>query len=559
MSDWVSRRLRRRRLLAAGAFGVVTLGVSGCASPTPATPAAGGAAPGSSPGATGGTPKYGGTIRTMTTLVERNLDPQMRDGAMPGLGNDVCYSQLLTYKWGPDLKPMTYIPQGDLAESWTQPDEMTYLFKMRPGAKWQNIAPVNGREVSAEDVIYSYQRAQSLRVYSPRFTGISKLEAPDKLTLKVTLDKPNPDLLSTLAEPTGTQIIAKEVVDQRGDLVAPPVVGTGPWIFERFVPGEVFTATRNPDYFIKGRPYADRFESIRTPSTADIVNAFRTTQADRRINTAGWGLWGQAGDAIQKAVPNASIQWILLDRDPVELWLNTRDANFGDIRVRQAISKAIDRKAIASAVFNDRFALSSGISMPAPDYNLPESELAAFYARDVEGAKKLLADAGKSSGLTFEALVLDAGQGVFTTIAQLVQANLKDVGVTMTLTVAAEGPFAAQQTAGTFTATIGKGGAGSTNGLLFGRYRTGGGLNYAGLSDAELDKLIDQQATLGKDPAARKTKLQEVQRRAIAQYVYVNLLDYQQPDSAQAEVRGFNSVIGMQANNAFLQDTWLNI
>src|SRR5262249_51201223 len=148
-------------------------------------------------------------------------DPHMRDGSMSGLGNDVCYSQLLTYKWGPDLKPPSYVPVGDLAESWTQPDEMTYLFKMRPGVKFHNIAPVNGREVTAEDVIYSYQRAQSLRVYSQRFTGISKLEAPDKLTLKVTLDKPNPDFLATLAEATGTQIIAKEVVDQRGDLVGP--------------------------------------------------------------------------------------------------------------------------------------------------------------------------------------------------------------------------------------------------------------------------------------------------------------------------------------------------
>src|SRR5947209_1830532 len=124
------RRLSRRRVLGAGALGVIGLGVGACTSttetPTPApgatsaapagspTPRAGGAPP---PAASRPTPKYGGTIKTGTTSAERSLDPHVSNGGAGSHGSMNCYNQLLCYKWGPDVKPPSYVVIGDLAES----------------------------------------------------------------------------------------------------------------------------------------------------------------------------------------------------------------------------------------------------------------------------------------------------------------------------------------------------------------------------------------------------------------------------------------------------------
>src|SRR6266567_2412546 len=98
-----------------------------------------------------------------------------------------------------------------------------------------------------------------------------------------------------------------------------------------------------------------------------------------------------------KAVPKSTVYWVNLNRNPSEMALNLRNDLFKDIRVRQAIGKAIDRKAIIDSVFLGRASLSSGIIMPSADYQLPEVELQSLYKRDVDGAKQLLKAAGKET------------------------------------------------------------------------------------------------------------------------------------------------------------------
>src|SRR5262245_4067091 len=175
---WAGRRLSRRRVVRGAALGAVGTVLAGCASSSaPASPAA------NTPAATveaapttgaagaptaGAQPKRGGTIKTMSTTSERNLEPHISGGVstLGAVGPLVCYSQLLTYKWGPDVKAPAYIPTGDLAESWTQPDPTTHIFKLRPGVKWHNIPPVNGRELVADDIVYSLQRIRDLKSFA---------------------------------------------------------------------------------------------------------------------------------------------------------------------------------------------------------------------------------------------------------------------------------------------------------------------------------------------------------------------------------------------------------
>src|SRR5262249_33736521 len=155
---------------------------------------------------------------------------------------------------------------------------------------------VNGRELVADDVIYSYERTRELKVNAALLAGITKMEAPDKYTLKLTLDKPNADLLTSLADYT-QKIVAKEAVAVNGNLDNGPTIGTGPWIFESFVPMQVFKAKRNPDYFLKGLPYADALEANRFADVSVIVNGFRSGN----LNCVGNGLTADVGNDLIKA------------------------------------------------------------------------------------------------------------------------------------------------------------------------------------------------------------------------------------------------------------------
>src|SRR5262245_1582950 len=108
----------------------------------------------------------------MGTSAEANLDPHLESLRITGgLGALMCYSLLVKFKSGPELKPPSYVITGDLAESWTQPDDLTYIFKLRQGVKFHNLPPVSGRELVADDVVYSLQRVRELKVFSGNVAG----------------------------------------------------------------------------------------------------------------------------------------------------------------------------------------------------------------------------------------------------------------------------------------------------------------------------------------------------------------------------------------------------
>src|SRR5262249_35281752 len=120
------------------------------------------------------------------------------------------------------------------------------------------------RELTAEDVKYTYDRFLTLKGNGnrPILEVVDKIEALDRHTVKFTLSEPYVWFLDVLAT-TSTWIVAKECVDAFGDLKKPEsVVGTGPWMLERYEPGVRLVYARNPNYFISGLPYTDGVEVI---------------------------------------------------------------------------------------------------------------------------------------------------------------------------------------------------------------------------------------------------------------------------------------------------------
>jgi peptide/nickel transport system substrate-binding protein len=557
------RRLSRRRVVQGGAA-LLGLGLAGCTttSETPTAQLAPTTGPAASPTARAGAqpaataaprPKAGGVLRTMATAGEPNLEPHTT-GIASGVGASICYSTLLTYKWGPDIKPPSYIPTGDLAESWTQPDDLTYVFKLRPGVKWHNIAPVNGRDLVAEDIVYSYERVREKRSYAGFLAGITRMEAVDRSTLRLTLDKPNADLLNNLAQNT-LLIVARERVEQTGgNLNDPPLIGTGPFLLDAFEPGQRTVVKRNPDYFLRGQPYVDTYEKLQvTGDPSLMINSFRAGAT----NILGSGLTLQAAEDIKRTVPSAVVIFVPADRVPTDLILNLGLDLFRDVRVRQAISKAIDRKAIVDAVWVGRGGYLGGLSLPEPSYGLPDAELGRLVGRDVEGARRLLQQAGVSN-LSFEIMVSNVLSGAIVSMAELIQANLRDIGITTTLRTVDTAATTAALQSGSFQAVANVASSGAPNGWLYGRHYSAGPTNYAKYSDPEMDRLIDQQAVMARDPEGRKRILQDVQRKIINDAAYIPIVLFETPLVHAAEVKDFHPPTILNSQNLFWTSVWLD-
>ena len=129
-----------------------------------------------------------------------------------------AYSRLVRVKAGSSVTPGTQPIEGDLADSWDSKGETVYVFKLRKGVRWHPKPPVNGRELTAEDVKYTCDRFLTMKGNGNRaiLEMVDKVEAPDKYTVKFTLKEPNAWFVDRLAS-TSTWIIAKECVEKYGD------------------------------------------------------------------------------------------------------------------------------------------------------------------------------------------------------------------------------------------------------------------------------------------------------------------------------------------------------
>lgn len=514
-------RVSRRRVIQGG-LGLAGLAVAGCTAPAPSTStaaiptatAAAAAAPtrvAASPTAAPPRPKYGGTLRTTARGGSANADPHQATSLTGAFTPIMSYSGLLQFKHGRDVQGGSYIPAPDLAESYEQPDDLTYLFKLQRGAKFQNISPVNGREAVADDVIFSYRRMIDLRFLASLLAGVKSMEAVDPYTVKITLSEPNADFLGNLAA-TNAAIVAREAVAVNGDLRKGPHIGTGPWIIERDDPVDGLFVNRNPDYFRKGLPYLDKFVCLHLPDPQIIIAGFRTKDLD----VIGSGLGPDATAPLKKTEDVSTI-----DNPPRlasdELIFRCDRPPFDDLRLRQAVSKAIDRQALIDGVYQGFGKLVGGLALPDPTWELPEDEIKRLVQQDLPGAKKLMADAGVANGFEFEISVADYKSRAYVTMAEQVQAQLREVGIRTSIKVMDSAQY--QQVVSTnreFTVTLNTAaGRLTTNDDLLRRFHSKGAGNIARFSDPEIDRIIEQQAVVSRDPNRRKSLLQDLNRKVI--------------------------------------------
>src|SRR5215467_4304716 len=330
-------------------------------------------------GGTQGAPKRGGT------LMLRLWDPPHFDLQGPGgfsyktqIPYSFTHSRLMKHKAGPSIVPGTFPIEGDLAESWSQPSETTYIFKLRKGVRWHAKPPLNGRELTAEDVKYTFDRFVNEKgnAYRSMMASLDKVEAVDKYTVKMTLKEPYVWFLDMVANPMALAIIPKEAVEKFGDLKKPEaMIGTGPWMLDSYRPNVGVTFVRNPSYFLAGLPYIDRVEVTIDEDNASRMAAFIAGKYDLGWEASGTINrvdWVQIKDTLKQRRPK--IQSLEFASNQMShIYMRTDKPPFNDVRVRRAISLAFDRQGLLDAVAEGVGVLNPAVPLALKDWAMTSS------------------------------------------------------------------------------------------------------------------------------------------------------------------------------------------
>ena len=477
------------------------------------------------------TPKRGGTL-AIRTWDPPHFDPFQTISYKTHIALSFTHSRLLRHKAGPSLVPGTFPIEGDLAESWAQPNETTYVFKLRKGVKWQAKPPVNGRELTADDVVFSVNHFLTVKGNANAYMlkSVDKVEAPDKYTVKFTLKEPFVWFLDMLANPHAVAIVAKEVVEKYGDLKKwESVVGTGPWMLDSYRPNVGLTYVRNPNYFQSGLPYIDRIEATVDEDNASRMAAFLSGKYD-----LGWEFpgtinrvdWVQIKDTLKQKRPKLQT---LEFPSPVmsHISMRTDQKPFSDVRVRQAMSMAIDRKAIIEAVFEGVGAMNPAVPAALKEWSVPFDKLgdgAKYYKHDPAEAKRLLAAAGYANGFPGTMCFTTYGSTILVDSMQLVQKDLKAVGIEVKIDQKEYGAYIATCFYGKFDSmTYGpQTGFLEPDNFLFGQYYPEELKNQSHINDAVVaDMLVRQRRTF--DAAKRREIIYDIQRHLAKQQYYVQM------------------------------------
>jgi len=281
--------------------------------------------------------------------------------------------------------------QGWITERWEfSSDGKKLTFHLKKGIKYQNIPPVNGREVTSDDVKFSIWRYKTkpTSTFKARYDAIESIDTPDKYTVVFNLNKPTAYVLFALAaEPS--YITPPEIEKLHGDYKQ-VLIGPGPFIHEKTVQGEGSIFRRNPDYHDAEHIYLDRvvFKVVTDSSTR--LAAMRAGQAafGHDISTKG------ALDSLLKTNPEMKYSSFTIANSGV--WYNVKNPIFQDLRVRKGLSKAVELQEVIDRNQEGAGAFQAVVPQGLGKWALPDKEVRKFdaYIYDPKAAKKLLTEAG---------------------------------------------------------------------------------------------------------------------------------------------------------------------
>ena len=316
-----------------------------------------------------------GVLRVALGTTLSQLDP-----ARTTIGDEYVYVHLVFNGLSRIDPDMTVQP--DLAESWTASDDLkTWTFKLRSGVKFHH-----GRVLDAGDVVATMQRILDPATGSRARTNLSmvdKVAAVDGLTVRFDLNVPYAGFADIFAD-RQLRIVPKDKLDE----LSTHPVGTGPFMFKSWSPGDRLELVKHPDYFEKGLPRLDGVTLRIVPESAARMAALESDAVDI--------VWSMPYETVEKLKNNPKAR---IDSVSTPTWdgviLNNERPPFKDVRVRKALALTIDKAAIVELVL---FGQGDPTFSPIPPSHPYFNRALKFNPPDIAKAKKLLIEAGYPDG-----------------------------------------------------------------------------------------------------------------------------------------------------------------
>lgn len=352
------------------------------------------------------------------------LDPGWMVGGMEIDLQYACLASLAVFKPGEALswQPSAFVESAEMT------DERSIAFKLKSGIVWSG----GFGELTAEDVKYSYERIadpKNKADWKDKWRVLDRVEVTDKYSGVIRLKEPfAPIWFTTICDGPGC-IVSKAAVEKAGGkfTTAFPAM-CGPYLVAKWVPQQYVSLTANPDWIGPKPAYANiEIRIVQDVKSAEL--AFEAKEVDlTEISLDSVKRYRGSAPEGTKLFEGPGLNWIWLG-------MNTEHPKLRDIRVRQAIQNTVDVEAIIASAYAGVAERSRGIVCPGL---IGHRTKTAYETPDPAKAKELLAAAGVKD-LSLDLKILN--QTAFLTAAQVVKANLEEVGITVNIMPLDSGPF----------------------------------------------------------------------------------------------------------------------
>ena len=343
------------------------------------------------------TPRRGGVLLAAIGADAPSLDPHQEQTFATLQPVAPLYSTLL------QIDPYSY-PNviGDVASEWNiSPDGLTYTFKIRQDIRFHDGSPLTAADVKAtyDKILFPPDGVRSIRKH--HYSAVARVEAPDPSTVVFKLKFPSASLLVNLASPWNV-IFPKKYLDKDPNYFKSNVAGSGPFRFKSYTRGSTFEGERNPDYFVKDRPYLNGYKFFISTETSVRAAAIRSGRAYIEFRDLPLA----EVEAIRKQLGDK----VVVQQTPfiihLDIAMNNTVKPFTDVRVRKALTLGLDRYT-GGKVLHALTGLRDvgALTRPGTEWAMSPAELEKFpgFGRDAEKnraeARRLLAEAGYPNGL----------------------------------------------------------------------------------------------------------------------------------------------------------------
>ena len=397
---------RSTRLSLIGAVAALTLAVTACSGST--DPAPDGAEEVGEPVA-GGTATYAIDAQPLGG----GVDPMVATALAAQTIMDQAYETLLTRDADGEIQP-------GLALEYEQPDELTYVFTLREGVKF-----ADGSDFTADDVVYTFEAYQAATTSKKAYlVGLESVTAPDDYTVQFTFSQPNGTFLNAAAHRETFMIVGREGYGSATDEERQTrTFGTGPFQLTAWEDGVSMTLSKNENYWQEGKPYLD---TIEMPIIADDTTRLAAVQQ----GTAD-AAWFGDGNIADQALAAGFTLGDLAYTQTLPIFINPESGPLSDVRVRQAVSLALDRQGLIDVAMLGYGEVS--LVVPAGDPATPGVDAdTPQYTQNIDEAKALLEEAGQPNPTIELSYFSDAAQNQHPIYEQM-QQQLAEAGITLTL------------------------------------------------------------------------------------------------------------------------------